>query len=345
VAEVQARWFVRPAFEAIARLHQPGRTVVAAQSLVFGALVAREKLGVPTAMLHLSPFVLRSLDLPPVRPDGTRWPRPPRPVAAAAAWMFDRFVLDRHFGPATFALRRELGLPHRHHLFHQWMFEADANIAWWPDWFAPRQRDWPPMLQFAGFPLFDGVAAELDRQLTGTVPSLSPALERWLVGGTPPVVVTPGSANPRGAAMIGAAIDAARELDRRLLILTTFTDSLRLPLPAGVHLEAYAPLAALLPRCAAIIHHGGLGTAARALMAAIPQVVVPAAFDNPDNAWWLARLGAATIIPPQRLSCSTIARALLCEPPSMAAFARSHPTQESATAFAAVADSLERLVR
>ena len=46
----------------------------------------------------------------------------------------------------------------------------------------------------------------------------------------------------------------------------------------------YVPLRALLPRCAALVHHGGIGTTAEALRAGVPQVIVPLAYDQFDNA-------------------------------------------------------------
>ena len=55
------------------------------------------------------------------------------------------------------------------------------------------------------------------------------------------------------------------------------------PLPAGIIHLPYAPLSALLPRSAALVHHGGVGTVAQALAAGIPQLVVPVAFDHFDE--------------------------------------------------------------
>lgn len=41
-----------------------------------------------------------------------------------------------------------------------------------------------------------------------------------------------------------------------------------------------APHEALLPRCAAVMHHGGAGTTAAALRAGTPQLVCPLHFDQ-----------------------------------------------------------------
>jgi len=46
-----------------------------------------------------------------------------------------------------------------------------------------------------------------------------------------------------------------------------------------------------LPHCAAIVHHGGIGTTSQALAAGIPQLIRPMAFDQFDNANRIEKLG------------------------------------------------------
>jgi rhamnosyltransferase subunit B len=47
----------------------------------------------------------------------------------------------------------------------------------------------------------------------------------------------------------------------------------------------------LLPRARALVHHGGIGTAAQAFAAGIPQLITPFAHDQFDNAARVERLG------------------------------------------------------
>ena len=68
-------------------------------------------------------------------------------------------------------------------------------------------------------------------------------------------------------------------------------------LPAGTVAFPYAPYSQIFPRAAAIVHSGGMGTSAQALAAGRPMLVVPFAFDQPDNAARLQRLGVARAIP------------------------------------------------
>jgi rhamnosyltransferase subunit B len=61
----------------------------------------------------------------------------------------------------------------------------------------------------------------------------------------------------------------------------------------------YVPFSQVLPRCRALIHHGGIGTTAQALTAGLPQFIMPMAFDQPDNADRLEKLGVARWLKPQ----------------------------------------------
>ena len=52
------------------------------------------------------------------------------------------------------------------------------------------------------------------------------------------------------------------------------------PPPRVFHLVGDAAHSALLPRCAAVLHHGGCGTFAAAAAAGVPQLVVPFCYDQ-----------------------------------------------------------------
>jgi UDP:flavonoid glycosyltransferase YjiC (YdhE family) len=69
-------------------------------------------------------------------------------------------------------------------------------------------------------------------------------------------------------------------------------------LPPTVHAEQWLPLAPLLPRCDAVICHGGTGTTLAALVAGLPLVLVPQGADQFDNARACERAGAARVLNP-----------------------------------------------
>src|SRR5581483_7458015 len=84
-------------------------TVVAASSLALGARIAQDKLGLPTATVHLQPSVLRSLEGPLVLSSWQpRWQ--PRWAKSALFWLIDRRWIDPVLKPPVNALRTQLGL-------------------------------------------------------------------------------------------------------------------------------------------------------------------------------------------------------------------------------------------
>lgn len=58
----------------------------------------------------------------------------------------------------------------------------------------------------------------------------------------------------------------------------------------------YAPFGELLPRAAAMVHQGDVGTTAQGLRAGIPMIVVPFAHDQHDHGARVERLGVARTI-------------------------------------------------
>ena len=81
-------------------------------------------------------------------------------------------------------------------------------------------------------------------------------------------------------------------------------------MPAGVRHFDYAPFTEVLPRAAALVHHGGIGSAAQALAAGVPHLVMPMTFDQPDNADRLRELGVARVLPPAQFRGPAVAREL-----------------------------------
>ena len=86
----------------------------------------------------------------------------------------------------------------------------------------------------------------------------------------------------------------------------------QLPKDPGDHArhEAYVPFSRVFPRCAAVVHHGGIGTCGQALAAGVPQLTMPLAFDQPDNATRLERLGVALWVRPKKFRGERVASQL-----------------------------------
>ncbi|MCK2221072.1 DUF1205 domain-containing protein [Actinomadura sp. ATCC 31491] len=91
-------------------------------------------------------------------------------------------------------------------------------------------------------------------------------------------------------AVVGSLCDQGMEV----VAVVTAADRARLAGSGpGVRVAESLPLHAVLPGCAAVVHHGGAGTMLTALCHGVPQVVLPQMFDQQLNARLLAGAGAA----------------------------------------------------
>ena len=181
-------------------------------------------------------------------------------------------------------------------LFARHAFSPELTLALFPDWFAPRQDDWPPGNVSGTFPeLGDGRAP----------PSVE--LRRFLAAGPPPVVCTFGSHKRHSLSLFTQAATAAVAAGFRAVLVTAEAADIPRELPPEVLHCRFEPLPWLLRRAALVVHHAGIGTTADALAAGIPQILVPFTYDQPDNATRLVRLGVGRILPPGLLTPQRLA--------------------------------------
>jgi rhamnosyltransferase subunit B len=284
---------MRPQYDLIAERAAAGPIVVVNNCLGFGARIARDKLGVPLVTVHLQPGVLWSEHESPKLPgvsSGPRWWR------RLVYWIGETFFLDPVTRPETNRFRAELGLPAMRKTT-RWWHSPDLNLCLFPDWFGPPQPDWPANVVLTRFPLWD----------EGRVTPMSAEVEQFLQAGEAPVVFTPGSGNQQAADFFAAAVEACRLLNRRGLLLSRFREQIPAGLPDSVRHFDYVPFGQLLPRAAALVHHGGIGTTAQGLRAGVPQLIMPLAHDQPDNADRVRRLGAGDWLAPSRFRGPAVA--------------------------------------
>jgi len=287
-------------YSLIEAAYEPGRTVIVAHALAFSARVFEEAHGAPAATVHLAPSIFRSdFQSPAPAPgvDSSRWPAW---FKRSLFWLLDRWMIDPQIAPALNGLRARVGLSPVSRVFNEWLHSPQRIIGLFPEWFAEIQPDWPSQLRLTGFPLYDEADAH----------TLNGDLERFLNAGTPPILFTPGSANRAAAAFFAAALEATKRLGRRALFLTAYPDQLPATMDGDVRHERYVPFSQVLPRCAAIVHHAGIGTSAQALAAGIPQVTTPLGFDQPDNTTRLWKLGVARWVRPASLTGERLAQEL-----------------------------------
>jgi len=201
----------------------------------------------------------------------------------------------------VFHLRRELGLPTGEHPLFEGQFSPTLTLALFSSVLAAPQPDWPRNVLVTGFVFYNGLEA------------LQPELDTFLNAGPPPVVFTLGtSAVAAAGRFYEESVDAVRRLGIRAVLLTGGFEQNqpRGKVPSGVMLVDRAPHQLLFPRAAAVVHQGGAGTLGQALRAGKPMLVVPHAYDQPDNASRVTRLGVARTLRPRSYWGVRVAREL-----------------------------------
>jgi rhamnosyltransferase subunit B len=302
----------------LAELHEPGNTVVVAQPWVFGARVAQERLGLPMATVNLQPMLFGL-----VGKRGRRFPV----LKRALDWGFD-VVSDWIFARKINAYRAQFGLPPTRQIMRGWCLSPQLVIDFFPPWFAQPEENWPERLILPGFPL------EHEDQHAN---ELTADVEAFLRAGDPPLVFCQPSFWQEES-FFTESIAVARRLGRRAMLLSTDRKHIPEFLPVGIGYFGFVPLAALLPRSAALIHHGGIGTVALALRAGVPQMTVPFNPDQVDNSRRLARLGVSANIHSKRYRADIIA-------PKLDELIRSQAVKHQRSRFAEMCRSEVALIR
>ena len=128
--------------------------------------------------------------------------------------------------------------------------------------------------------------------------------------GPPPIAFTLGTGMMHAAEFFHEAVAACEALGARGLLLTKYPDVIPARLPPQVRHCAFAPFRQLLPLCGAVVHHGGVGTTAAALEMGCPQLVLPLAWDQPDNAARIAKLGVGLSLGSRRRGSEHLSHAL-----------------------------------
>jgi UDP:flavonoid glycosyltransferase YjiC (YdhE family) len=285
---------LRAQYETFARHFKRGASLGIVNMFGFGGLVAREKLNVPIVSLHVQPAVIWSRVAPPKLPRvvGPRW------LQDLQFRLGERFFIDRAVCPSLNALRSELGLAPVRRIVRWWNSPAGV-VCTFPSWYCEPQADWPTNVAQTDFRLWDELADELPREI-----------EEFLAAGERPIVFTPGSGNQFGVEFFRSAVEACRRLGCRGVLCSKFAEHIPENLPAGIKWATYAPFSRLLPRAAAVVHHGGVGTVAQALSAGVPQLVMPLAHDQFDNAQRVRRLGVGDALVPRKFTGAAAARKL-----------------------------------
>lgn len=304
-----------------------------------GGLEAVSQRGIPTVFPVPVPFAptgafpsffLGSLRFSP----GKRYNRLTHKLTQRMLWSSVAAPMTRH-------LRQKLGLrPWRSYgdmlaygrsVGMPWLYGFSAHVI-------PRPAEWDETQHVTGYWFLD------------PPPGWQPpeTLLRFLDAGPPPVYVGFGSmshADPERTTRL-----ALRALDlsgQRGVLSTGWGGILRQAAPSSVFFVDDVPHTWLLPRMAAVVHHGGAGTTGAGLRAGVPNLITPfAPNDQPAWAERVATLGVGLHLPgSKKLAAERLAEAIQTAVTDSALRARAAALGERIRAEDGVARAVEIIER
>ncbi|MEV4179193.1 nucleotide disphospho-sugar-binding domain-containing protein [Nonomuraea sp. NPDC049709] len=309
---------------ALAARVRPGRTVlVGRHTSALSVLLVRELLGVPAAWVAVAPI---------------------QPMATDVARHLHQHVLAGGIDE----VRARLGLGPVGD-WRAWFSSADLQLGLWPRWFDEAGPGSGTAIVLTGFPIPDDPPNPPPTTRSQPVPERRPApapgdtcsgpertdrdgepeisdrcsgcgrepveglpaeVVEFLGGPVPPVLVTGGTGRMLHEGFYRAAMGGCRIAGLPMLLVVPHAELVPRPLPPDVRWSPRLPFRTVMPQVAAVLHHGGIGTLTRALVAGTPQVILAHGADRPDNAARLAAAGLARWLPEHRWTAEDVAEAL-----------------------------------
>ena len=277
---------------------------IVAGEIVYAARLVAEKLGIRWASSALPPSSFFSAYDPPVLA-----PFPFLAKLRPLGLTVNRGVINfaksvtKSWAEPIHQLRRELKLPElTGNPIIDNKFSPYLVLAMFSSVLAKPQPDWAVNTVVTGFTFYD------DNNQNQA--ELTPELQQFLDVGEPPIVFTLGSAavlNP--GIFYQESIQAATQLSRRAVLLMGGNTLLE-NLPKDIIATNYVPYSKIFPYACVIVHQGGIGTTAQALQAGRPTLIIPYAYDQPDNAARVERLGTSRTIPRKQYWATRVAKEL-----------------------------------
>jgi MGT family glycosyltransferase len=135
-----------------------------------------------------------------------------------------------------------------------------------------------------------------------------------LRGDRPVVYVTEGTLHSKPPLLLRAALHGLGSMPVQVIATTgKHRDPSRIGLgviPPNARVERFVPHSELFPLTDVVVTTGGAGTVLAALSAGLPLVVVPTAWDQPENAWRVAESGAGIRLAPRHCTPERIRNAV-----------------------------------
>ena len=277
--------------------------VLVVDCITHGGAHLAEMLHLPWATNHPVPGLIPSHDAPPF----TSWGLPPaRNAAMRAVYRGVRIgqgIFYRLFDPAFNRIRASLGLPPVRHCVVRSTLSPYLILIPTCEGFEYPRNDWPMQAHLIG-------PAPWGKQTSKEQPF------SWieeLPQDRPLIYATLGTVQVFRSARFFKTVITALSNEKYYVVMSIgpVLDPKEFePLPEGFRVERFVPHAQILPRCAAVIHHGGQGIAQDAIYYGLPSVVVPISQDLYEIATRCVCAGVGLRIPYPRLTAQRLSTAV-----------------------------------
>ncbi|KAK8965405.1 Sterol 3-beta-glucosyltransferase UGT80B1 [Platanthera guangdongensis] len=264
----------------------------------YGHTHVAEALGVPLHIFFTMPWTPTS-----------EFPHPMARVPQSAAYRLSYLVVDLIVwwgirGYINDFRKRKLKLAPIAYFstYHGSISHLPTGYLWSPH-LVPKPSDWGPLVDVVGFCFLN----------LGTKYQPSKEFAQWLLQGSKPIYIGFGSMPIENTKKITCIIlEALRETGQRGIVGRGWGDLHSISeVPRDIFFVDDCPHDWLFPRCSAVVHHGGAGTAAAGLRAGCPTTVVP--FFG-DQFFWGERILASGVgpapIPIWELSAEALSNAI-----------------------------------
>jgi rhamnosyltransferase subunit B len=269
----------------------------------FAASIVAEMLEIPWIAVILTPSTLPSARVA-AQPMPVPLPTPLQRLSNRFSWFLGGIFLRRIVDKPVNQLRRALHVPSRSNLMWTGNLSPRFTALAISPALVPRPEDWPEYVQMTGFCFWDG---SVNWQFPET-------LKAFLQGGKPVVAVTAGTVAPDKRALFApyyqTSIESILACGARALLINASEMSVAPEQREDVLHIPFAPFSQVFPACAAVIHHGGIGTIAQCLRAGVPSLVVPGGMDQPFNAAQVMKRKAGLWIPRKHYTVRRAGQAL-----------------------------------
>ena len=272
--------------------------------LTFVSPMVADKRGIPWLTVILQPATILSAYDPPAFAFALNLPKLKFLGPGFFKFLFKVFAaFSTHWFKPVYELRKKEGLPNPNSNPLMKYYSPFGSLALFPESFAAPQKDWPVNTFQTGFPLYG------DPDIT-----LSDKVSDFLKQGEAPFVFTLGTAVVEMKSdFFHTAYEAVKQTKFRAIFLTGDNSDHSNDEMSGdeqICISNYESFPVLFPECRAIVHQCGIGTTSQALYSGKPQILIPFAHDQPDNACRVKKLDCGVIVFAKQLSVGKLIKAI-----------------------------------